>query len=242
MRWNKILLPLAFILHCIQIYGIFNPQLISCILVDLSHMEEVSERVYISPDISHEKKQHYLKIVEEAQSKTKDFWGENISRPVLILCSNEDDFEKFGDYNSEGISRLYTYGSYIIINPEGLTEDVISHELCHAELFERIGYENDVKIPAWFHEGLAMVVSGEFQNKHSNYSRVFEKYSENNLRADLESYESNTGFYSRSRRMELYYMKAGLEVSRWLKEKKKEGLDNFISKMNSGSSFEEAYK
>jgi hypothetical protein len=206
-------------------------------------MEEVRDNVYLSPGLSLEEKQHYMRVIDEAHLKTKEFWNENISRPVLILCANEDDFEKFGDYNSEGISRLYTYGSYIIINPEGLTADVISHELCHAELFERVGYKNDVKIPAWFHEGLAMVASGEFKKLYSNYSKVFAKnYAGDDLKDDLEKYESNTGFYSRSRRMELYYMKAGLEVSRWLERNGKEGLFSFISAINSGSSFEEAYR
>ncbi|WP_332368176.1 hypothetical protein [Spirosoma telluris] len=45
--------------------------------------------------------------------------------------------------------------SYLILGPDGNNTDVIAHELCHDELFARLGWWRVKRqIPQWFNEGL----------------------------------------------------------------------------------------
>ena len=49
--------------------------------------------------------------------------------------------------------------SVVLIGPKGMNEDVIAHELVHAELASRLGViKRQLKVPIWVDEGLAMQV------------------------------------------------------------------------------------
>jgi len=53
---------------------------------------------------------------------------------------------------------FYTpFRAIMVIGPDGINLDVLSHEMCHTELYHRLGWwRKEMRIPTWFDEGLAM--------------------------------------------------------------------------------------
>ena len=116
--------------------------------------------------------------------------------------------------------------------------DIIAHEMSHAELYERLGFFKMIfVIPRWFDEGLAM------QNDYRNY------YSEDTLKArsdnyrnlpDIKQFNRGGGFNEGTHeQVMMNYMMANHVTKEWYTRQK---LDKLIKDINSGKSFEEAYK
>ena len=128
-------------------------------------------------------------------------------------------------------------GSYVVISKEGVDLDIISHELSHTELFERVGiFNRATKIPAWFDEGLAMQV-----DHRSYYSIDTLRELTNNFQTlpDVTIHNDYQTFGSGSREVVMMnYRAAKYEVQQWYTPEK---LEAFISQLNAGKSFNEAY-
>jgi len=125
-----------------------------------------------------------------------------------------------------------------VVSGQGIDLDIIAHEISHAEFYERIGFYNwSFKIPRWFDEGLAM------QNDYRNY------YSEDTLKVRSDNYRKLPGiknfkaagqFYEGSNeQVMLNFMTARHEIKNWYSKQK---LEKLITDLNSGKSFEEAFR
>jgi hypothetical protein len=229
---------LIIILTFILLYSMFNPWMIRCLLIDFSGMKEIKDNIYISSNTGDEKIKNILEIITESDQRIKDLWGEKKSDPVLLFCTDIEDFYKFGMYKSHGVARNFLFGSYIIIHPEAITTDVLSHELCHAELFHRVGYFNDSEIPSWFHEGLAMMV---YKNLPESYLRNMNDMKI--LNDDFKDLESNEDFYSSPVKTNLLYLSALKEVSNWYNSRDgKNDLIRLVEMINIGYNFYDTYE
>lgn len=128
-------------------------------------------------------------------------------------------------------------GSYVVISREGVDLDIISHELSHTELFERIGiFNRATKIPVWFDEGLAMQV-----DHRPYYSVDTLRVLSNNFQSlpDVKVHNSYQTFGSGTREeVMMNYRTAKYEVKQWYTSDK---LKSFVAQLNEGKSFEEAY-
>ena len=95
-------------------------------------------------------------IVTQSSIRVTELMGTAESRPI-IACLNTP---RVGINISHGQTR-FALGlpPLVLIGPEGINEDVISHELVHAELATRLGLlKRAWMLPTWFDEGMAMQV------------------------------------------------------------------------------------
>ncbi len=193
-----------------------------------------------------------LKIVEEARKRNKAFWGSLESSPTFIFCADDSEFAYFGrDFGTPAMVHLTLQGVYIIIKPDGVNPDVISHELCHAEFFERIGWYAKIhKVPAWFDEGLALHLDyrypGTENNHYEDYQQKWLFYTRQGQDSiPLDQLQKINGFF-RSNHNNFYtniaYLTAGKEVARWFDKVGKNGLEVLIQHVKVGGDFDEAYK
>lgn len=225
-----ILIPIVGFAH-----GLIYPQETRSILVDFSNFKRKG-RIYAPPHTEQSKLDSLQILIEKASKRAEEFWGKKISNPKFIFCESEEDYFKYsGSYMAPAVAHL-KLGSHVVLSKDALDLDVIAHEICHAELYERVGfYSKLVQIPTWFDEGLAMQVD------HRDY------YSEKNLFLLSDSLKNlpnikaiNYPFQSGNReKVMLNYMAAKYEISYWYS---KEKLDMFIAAIQAGKSFEEAYK
>lgn len=141
--------------------------------------------------------------------------------------------------------------SYIVLNADGLNTDVVAHELCHAELFERLGWWTTTRqIPQWFNEGLALMVDYRFVASTDSLQR-YQDYAEECLylsrggqfEPSLEEISTMRGFFKHDDAyVMLAYMTAGREVSRWLSKVGKTKVAELTHQIKQGNSFAKTYK
>lgn len=223
-------------------FFIMNRQMINCMLVEVSYMDETEHNVFISPSATFEQKKLALGLVSIARERNSQFWSGIYSDPVFIFCFSWDEYHDFGMYRTDAMTRMNFSGEYIVISPNGFDADDVSHEMCHAELFSRTGYDNDKKIPLWFHEGLAMMVCREYPQTHSDYLSEWDKMVKCSPSIiPLDRISSDEDFYASPSRSNLAYWRSGMEVSRWLEKSRKEGLFTLIQRINAGEDFQIVY-
>lgn len=227
-----IIIPIAAFAH----YIVF-PQETRSILISFSNFNNRS-RLYFNAATPQNKIDTVTGLIQQATERVAAFWGQKTCNPKFIYCYKDDDFRKYSISPAVPAVTYLKLGSYIVLRNNGAVLDIIAHEMSHAELYERIGFYNKLtKIPIWFDEGLAM------QNDYRNY------YSEDTLRVKskdfkdmphVKLYKTGAQFYAGNReQIMLNYMAAKHEVKNWYT---KEKLDKLVKELNSGISFEEAYR
>lgn len=234
---KKILITFLIILGITSIgHAIMLPQPTRCLLIDFYGFEK-EDGIYFREGVSRKKRDEIKTTIKLAEERVANFWGQKTSNPKFIYCDSDTDYLKFGTPFLTPAAAIMHIGSYVVISKDGVDIDIMSHELSHTELFERIGIINRAtKIPVWFDEGLAMQVD------HRSY------YSIDTLRSLTNNFENmidvkvlvdypSFGGGSREEVM-MNYRTAKYEVSHWYTPKK---LSTFIEELNDGKSFDEAY-
>jgi hypothetical protein len=155
-------LPIGFLL--------LYPQLLRCIRVGSSadfRLLKGTQDVYVSRLATSRQLTRLDQHRRTAIDRIRKFWGSRRGKATLIYCPEQTDYEQYcAGGEGAGCSVGTPWGtSYLILGPEGNNTDVIAHELCHDELFARLGWWRVKRqIPQWFNEGLALMVDYRFSN------------------------------------------------------------------------------
>lgn len=228
-------------------YIVRYPSIVRCMTVEMRDFDQVSPNVYVSPDTPPASRSLLKDLMRRSKTRVAELWGNYEANPTFIYCHNETYFKQFGA-GSPGVAYLTPVGAYVVIGPRGMRTDVISHELCHAELFSRIGWWNsEFEKPAWFDEGLSMQL--DYRYARRGHSRFFgfmidweRRVGKGDKAFDLENLYDREAFTSGDfRQTELAYVTSGMEVSRWLETVEREGLLLFTERLRSGETFDKAY-
>jgi hypothetical protein len=250
LRFGKVLLT-GFVVLAVSVAFLY-PQLFYCQIVSFSDFSSEKGSVYFSPEI---KRVHFsiLKnLIAKSEARVDSFYSGRKSDPVFIICSNIEQYEKYcRSTEGAGCSIGTPWGNnYIVLNAQGLNVDVISHEMSHIELLERIGWwKTTFDIPQWFNEGIALMLDRRFVSNPDPADRYFEYMDEwlyytrgGQEILELEDISTIREFFSgEQRQVMLAYMTAGMEVSYWLARVGDSGFRNFINDMHRGNSFSDAY-
>jgi len=212
------------------------PQATNCLFLDFHELDKEG-RVYFEEGFSNQEKSEIKGLVSQAEERVAGFWGEKHTNPKFVFCKSRKVYHKFGSPYATPASAVMHFGAYVVVYIDGINLDVISHELAHTELFERIGLINrSLKIPVWFDEGLAMQV--DYRSYYSLDTLKVLSDGFKNL-PDVKSMKAYSEFGAGSRdEVMMNYRTSKYEIAKWYS---KETLDSFIEKINMGASFEEAY-
>ncbi len=223
-----------------------------CQTIAFSNFEKVHSRLYVSAGIDAAQRQRMEEAVGQARRRIEKFWGESVGQATLILCSNPEEYQKYC-HSSEGAgcSLGTPWGdSYLVLNPYGLNVDVVSHEMCHDELFTRLGWwKTTTEVPQWFNEGLALMLDRRFVPETEPMKRYL-SYKDEWLYLthgaqevlELEDLKSMRGFFGgNQRRVMLAYMTAGMEVSYWLLLTGPKSVHALLDNLGRGGSFSRTY-
>ena len=233
--------------------GYLYPQLLRCELAVYNGFSAQAPRLYIHREVSTEQRRSALVAVRKAEKRVRAFWGQKQGRARILVCSSVDQYERYcRSREGAGCSLASPWGSsYIVLNHDGLNTDVISHEMCHDELFTRLGWWVVARqIPQWFNEGLALMLDYRFvaetdpSLRHHAYQEEWRYLSQGEQPLTLTQLKSVSDFFGGdSRHVMLAYMTSAREVARWLEVVGDKGLSELIEALTQqGHSFEEAYK
>lgn len=233
-------------------YYVLFPHVWHCQWIDFSAFKKVSSNLYISTKTPPKHLQKAIKSMEEARKRITQLWDGFEGQGVLILCESSEEYYHYCHSNEgAGCSIGTPWGaSYIVLNLDGLNTDVIAHEMCHDELFTRLGWWTTTRqIPQWFNEGLALMVDYRFVGTTDPIQRYLD-YQEACLSAskggqtvfELKEISTMKGFFGgNENHVFLAYMTAGVEVSKWLSERGIKQVPLFINQIKAGASFDKAY-
>lgn len=200
----------------------------------------IAPHIYIERDISPTNAAYLLGLVDKARVRASFYYGELESTPDILFCSSPECYRKFG-----GIGLGYTRGNSILISPQGWRTAILSHEISHVELALRLGGlpEVLVKVPQWFDEGAAVMVSmaHEFSDK-----AWLEACSNGENAPPLSELESMADWRNVTGRngvnMQRSYGTARQEVIRWYGVVGRRGLEQLIQALKDKQNFHLAYQ
>ncbi|WP_159520620.1 hypothetical protein [Sunxiuqinia indica] len=189
------------------------PQL-RCALVHFSNFKQVSDKIYVSPELDKSTCDSLRLLVTKAIQRNKEFWLTQPEEFTLIFCSYDSELERYtGVKNAQTLSHITPFETYIVLGPRGYNLDIISHEISHSVLFQVVGYKNIAhKIPVWFNEGLALQVDyrkdmmdGQVENNYKTNPEYLDGIS------DFTNF--HTSSWSETRK---HYLASRYELKHWL--------------------------
>ncbi|GAB2566425.1 hypothetical protein [Spirosoma areae] len=237
------------------------PHLIRCIRVAYSTDFQLltgTKTIYCSHTATAQQQKQLRQHVLTAQNRIQRFWSDSHGQAVLIYCPKQADYEQYcAGGEGAGCSIGTPWGtSYLVLGPDGNNADVIAHELCHDELFTRLGWWRVKRqIPQWFNEGLALMVDYRFSSpavweqpdSSKHHDSLFSEGSRIPLSRlpmlKLTDLETTRDFFGGdyTHTMLAYQTSAG-EVARWLSLVGKAGVPALTNALADGDNFGETYR
>jgi hypothetical protein len=120
----------------------------------------VNDSLFVDPVMSAEDATKLQEVIAPARDRVAAFYGSFDRLPTLIVCSTKECDHRLGGRGA----KARAYGTaFIRVSPEGLNQTILAHEFSHVELHTRIGLVRFLTgaVPAWFDEGLAVIVSDD---------------------------------------------------------------------------------
>ncbi len=206
---------LALILVFMVIFvSAFHIPFINCYFVQLSDFQSVDNKVYCSPGLDNSTCDSLKNLVSKAIERNNSFWGIEPQEFTIIFCATESEQQRYaGRKDSQTLSHLTPFGTYIVLGKKGYNIDIISHEMSHSVLLQIVGYKSlTQKIPTWFNEGLALQVDHREFMMDSLIEKSYETSVDYLLSiADFSSFHSSNWDETRK-----HYLAVRYELKQWL--------------------------
>ena len=225
------LLPvLALIIFCVM-----NPTLSALFCPTCFGYENFSHNIYIESKATSKQKENLTKNYLQAKKQVENVYGPLVSNPLIIASVSQDQHDFIGGGKTKGEA----YGATAIkLSPKGLNSAIIAHELAHIELHTRIGALRSYrKLPAWFDEGLAVLISED--ERYTGPPRP-DEFSEKQV---MELTSSRTWRRTAKNSKEAYkiYSPAYRIVRKWFDKAGPEGIQELIKRMKNKEDFQKIY-
>ncbi len=126
----------------------------------LSRLAPDDPGIYVEAGTTNSERRRIATAVKLARREVAEFFGEMRSNPRIVVCRTYACAGRFGASGAKGIA----YGWHaVLLAPSRVFEVIATHELVHIELHWRMGLIGWAlgRVPAWFDEGLAVVVSND---------------------------------------------------------------------------------
>ena len=210
-------------------------------------MQKIAPNIYVDNDMNKTEQQRLVKIIPEAKKYVTDVWGKLESQPTIYACSTKKCSKSLGIG-----ARAHQILNHLVLSPKGLTKELIAHEWSHAELYKRVdSFFNWRKIPSWFDEGVAVLVSHEPSHDERAWKQIQTQNlvhpSTNELYSIVTTHQwiESVHKYNKNLNMDrivIIYATAGHEIEKWYKEVGEKGLKELINEVKNGTSFDVAYR
>lgn len=205
----------------------------SLLVPSISGFVEVAPDVWVERGMGAAERDRVVGAVPDARKSIERFFSGEPGGSVVLACASARCFRRCG-----GIGRATTFfGNRVLLSPDGVSSVKLSHEFSHVELATRVGVVRAlVKVPRWFDEGLAVLVSADPDFVEARWLAA----TDNGARApSLDRLATLRGWLSVDR--ELSYGTARHEVARWYARAGRSGLDRLFAALRAGETFERSY-
>jgi len=215
----------------------------------LSGTERVSGQLRVERGLPDTTRTLLLQALVVAPSRLARYFGDVRSKPLVVACCTEAKARSLG-LRGRAIA-VTVRGPAILLGPHGLAAEEILHEWSHAELDARLPRAVVRRLPRWFDEGLARVISDDPRYSEAVWRRndslrvdvphVNELYTPRQWADATEHYRHARSDTSSTTGRAVVGAVAAHEVRGWLARAGPDGLPRFIAALNAGEAFGPAY-
>lgn len=257
MNRNRYLLSFLLVIAFVPLaYIWWFPKVWRCQTIQFRGYVEVKPAIWISKSLRIGKDSSAIKTQDslftstltQAQNRVKAIWGSQLGSCPIYFMADSEQYEEFSDLgDAVGCHIRSPFGSWIVLKDWDV--DVLAHEMMHDELFARLGWrKSQIEIPAWFDEGLALMVDYRFSTPHTAYryellrKQWMQKTHYGRYAPLLKELVSAQDFFQGDYPQHLRaYLTAGKTVAHWLQPNQSQALTQFIKRIQEGKNFEEAF-
>ncbi|MGA9853252.1 MAG: hypothetical protein WBR15_10010 [Gammaproteobacteria bacterium] len=199
--------------------------------------EKSAEKVYVQRGMTDEEQSLVKRNLTLAYDHIREFYGNIGNHPRILICATQECIGRFGGNDA----ATGSVGSYVLLlGPKGINVIDISHELSLMEVSGRIGLYHSLMgaVPAWFDEGVAVVVSGapEFTALASSGQNGCRHEFTEDLPADKTKWIEEASEYP------FIYAQAGCRVAEWMASRGgSSAVTRLLTRVANGETFERAY-
>lgn len=123
-------------------------------------MQALQPGVYVEASLPTADRTQFLKSLAGAEVREVQFYGAEEHVPRVLVCVTPGCYARLGAPGA----RVSSIGGFtLLVGPEGTQQVLMAHELSHVEMHGRVGLVKMLvgEIPAWFDEGVAVLVSDD---------------------------------------------------------------------------------
>jgi hypothetical protein len=217
------------------------------LVLALSGTERVSDQLWVEHGMPVTARAALLQAIAVARSRLARTFGTVCSSPRVVACCTEGKARSLG-LRGRALA-LTVRGPAILLGPGGLAVEEVLHEWTHAELDARLPRAVVHRLPRWFDEGLARVVSDDPHYSEGNWRRIESRGTETPHLNELCTFQQWDEAMRRYRRERsdttsvrgVVGTVAAHEVRGWLARAGRDGLPRLIAALNAGEAFGPAY-
>lgn len=195
-------------------------------------------------------------VVAEKWAKVavKHVYGSVASNPMIYAFTREATYRRFGG----DVTLAHFNGDHIMVSPRGLKGHFIAHEWSHAEMQQRLTFDGYLRLPAWFDEGVAVLIGDAPETSIQHWQWLIAQGIPRPSRSELMSlntlaqWEEAIRRYGDDRNMQRaangepqqrpVYTAAGRELRHWFGQAGTKGLLAMIAVLNADKDFLMAYQ
>ena len=195
--------------------------------------KNIQGNLYVEHETTPQQQERLKDTLREAIAKVEKIYGPLISNPRILASFTKKHYRFLGG----GKAKAQAYGaSAIQLSPEGLSSDIVAHELSHIELHKRVGVVRSYnQIPVWFDEGLAVLAS--------NDPRYTGPEGSEDLSAEqIQEIVSPQQWRQAIRQGKKVYAPAYRIVKIWYDKAGRKGVQELILRVKDGETFKKVYE
>jgi hypothetical protein len=211
-RWLKRVTQIAIVCGFLGVGGVIVawPAMAAYVCPACYGLEPVTRDLLVESAMPAAQRTALRETVARAAERVASFYGAFDRRPTVLACETDACDHRLGGRGA----RATTFGTlFIRLSPRGLNPTILAHEFSHVEFHARVGDYRLLtgKVPAWFDEGLAVIVSDDVRYLGPGVT------SETRCQAEPGDMPSSPFKWSEEagRRHDLY-SQAACRVMRWL--------------------------
>ncbi len=217
-------------------------------------LRKVEDSLYVEETVDEATIQKLQEAIKKAETEVRAIYGGVISHPIVNACVTEQCYKDFGGMGS----KAKAYGDHILLSERGHNWHYVAHEWSHVEMQARLTFLAWGRLPQWFDEAVAVVVSQAPDHSESHWNFLVQSGIKRPTREELLSYKSlrqwldAVRFFGATRNDERrargeseihpVYAAAGHELRPWLEKVGSNGFLDLIRRLNEGERFGAIYK
>lgn len=236
MRQKRLIAGLVLAISLLLSAGAFAFPIVGALVCPICYgFDALGDNTFVENSLTTAEREQVADVVAEARSRVRAFYGDLTARPRILVCHTERCDQRLGGGGARG-SSLIDVG--LRLSARGVEPVIASHELSHIELHHRLGRLRFLTgaIPAWFDEGVAVVVSDD-----PRYLAPIGAPNRCLVKTDDPLPSGAREWTTRAREDDHLYAKAACRVVQWLSTNGgPAAATQLLQELSTGISFEDA--